>query len=595
MRTMARMARSKRRLTIYIGLLNIVFGLWDALLFPAVILAVNSLFAKGSGREITGFQKQIWDFAESLGFEPAMMPIISILGALSLMALKDFLKIGLFSADLHLRKELNIDLRTQVIRRVIEAKQSYLERFASGDLVRLVLNESESVSKIYTISLTIFGQLVNILLMVAMLFGVSASLTLLVSCTLVTIGLIKLFYSRLIRRVSDRALTQRKTLWKNVDEYCRGVKHIKLAGIATRLLKQFRVTNYAVEKLANWQELTERSESSLINILAILMLATIFVAGHKGIIIGEKLPFATIFSFIVMIQHTLPMIIQFAKNVTLFIQGTPSVDQVHGFLNTPPDYIEDQTGIEKDPLIEKAMELKSVSLDYETRPGILQDVNMVIRKGEKVGIVGRSGSGKSSLVSLFLKLYEPTRGEILIDDTPINEISTNWIRKKTGLVTQDIHLFSLKIHQIISLASEREDMELIQKAARLAHAHDFIMTTPEQYNTTVGDLISKLSGGEQQRLVLSQIIMKDPEIIILDEATSSLDTESEHGIIKNIEEFSKGKTLIMIAHRLSTLKGVDRIYVLDKGRVVEQGTWKELLNSKGVFSSMVKLQEFEQD
>ncbi|MBQ3637712.1 MAG: ATP-binding cassette domain-containing protein, partial [Clostridia bacterium] len=216
--------------------------------------------------------------------------------------------------------------------------------------------------------------------------------------------------------------------------------------------------------------------------------------------------------------------------------------------------------------------------------------NLTVKKGEMIGVVGHSGSGKTTLINLLMRLYDVTDGAILIDDVNIKEISQNALRSQIGVVLQETHLFSGSIRDNIKYAKPLASDEEVIEAAKLANAHDFIVNLPDGYNTMIGEKGYSLSGGERQRVAIARALIHNPKILILDEATAALDTETEKLIQDAINKLAKDRTAFCIAHRLSTLRNADRLIVLDKGHLVEFGTHQELLDKKGFYWRLVMAQ-----
>jgi ATP-binding cassette subfamily B protein len=231
-----------------------------------------------------------------------------------------------------------------------------------------------------------------------------------------------------------------------------------------------------------------------------------------------------------------------------------------------------------------------LSFRYGTRKLVLEDINITIKPGEKIALVGESGSGKTTLVKLLLNLYTWEKGEILIDDHNIKDIQIDVVRDKIAYVPQETFLFSGSIYDNLILGLEHGDMEQVVAAAKMAKAHDFINNLPLRYNTRLEENGANLSGGQRQRLSITRAILKKPDILILDEATSNLDSITEKAIERTIEAYTKDISTIIIAHRLSTIKRCDRIYVMEEGKIIEAGTHKELILTEGRYSEMWKEQ-----
>jgi len=236
------------------------------------------------------------------------------------------------------------------------------------------------------------------------------------------------------------------------------------------------------------------------------------------------------------------------------------------------------------------VEMRDVTFAYHGRDPVLRGFSLGIPPGETVAVVGPTGSGKSTLVKLLLRLYEVGGGSILLDGVDVREIRLRDLRRAIGLVSQDVFLFYGTVRENIAYGSFDATDEQVERAARLAEAHDFIAALPQGYDTVVGERGQKLSGGQRQRLAIARAILKDPPILVLDEATSAVDNETEAAIQRSLRHISKGRTTIAIAHRLSTVRHAQQIYVLDRGRIVERGTHEALLAANGAYAALWRVQ-----
>jgi subfamily B ATP-binding cassette protein MsbA len=241
--------------------------------------------------------------------------------------------------------------------------------------------------------------------------------------------------------------------------------------------------------------------------------------------------------------------------------------------------------------LKQAIYFESVSLTYnpEDRPAI-EDVSIEFKRGQTTAFVGPSGAGKSTIISLLCRFYEPTSGEIYVDDCPLKELNLRDWRQGIAIVTQDVHIFSGTVKDNIAYGRLEATEAEIFDAAKLANAHDFISQLPEGYDTKVGDRGVRLSGGQRQRIALARAIVRDPDILILDEATNALDSISENLIQEALNTLSQNRTVIVIAHRLSTIENADKIIVMEKGRAIEQGNLQHLLELDGLFAKLYHLQ-----
>ena len=239
--------------------------------------------------------------------------------------------------------------------------------------------------------------------------------------------------------------------------------------------------------------------------------------------------------------------------------------------------------------------MKNLNFRYGTRKLVLEDINLKIEKGQKIAFVGESGSGKTTLSKLLLHLYTPETGDILINGNNVEDIQLETLRERIAYIPQETFLFSGSIFENLTLGLDEATMDDIIEASKMAQAHDFINELPLRYETRLEENGTNLSGGQRQRLAIARAMLKKPDILILDEATSNLDAITERALDRTIHEFAKDMTTIFIAHRLSTIKNCDRIYVMDKGKIVEQGTHRELIALGGKYSYLVKQQSLEEN
>ena len=390
-----------------------------------------------------------------------------------------------------------------------------------------------------------------------------------------------------MRKRNIRAWILDRSTQRHLQDVFNGIRVVKAYGNEQKAIDDFEKRT---ARAANQQESNAKLFDTLFPILGfvvhfgsylIMMLGNLWL--FKGAL--DLVTLNQFNSYAAIVYEPLMQITSIPRNISDFIT---SLSKVLEILEEEPEVSDIELPL--DIRIEGDVEIKHVTFGYDSYNPVLKDINVSIKQGEMIGVVGHSGCGKTTLINLIMRLYDVTEGEIVIDDVNIKDISQNALRSQIGVVLQETHLFSGSIRDNIRYAKPHATSEEIITAARMANAHDFIMSLPEGYNTIVGEKGYSLSGGERQRIAIARALIHDPRILILDEATAALDTETEKLIQDAITKVPKGRTTFAIAHRLSTLRNADKLLVLDHGRLAEFGTHAELLELKGIYYKLVMAQ-----
>jgi ATP-binding cassette subfamily B protein len=378
----------------------------------------------------------------------------------------------------------------------------------------------------------------------------------------------------------------------------------KLTGTAAEWLSALRlVRSYAEEGQAETQLLASNREVAksrvrLMNIsssfasfgfASVKVLSLIVIAGGAVLAIYGQISTGAVIAFVAGVPALVNPIQMFAQISDQYFIGQEAYNSIKELVDTP--YVEGWEGEQTAARMHGQISFDGVSFAYEGKErGALHDFNLEIRAGEKVALVGPSGAGKSTIASLILGLYRPVSGTIRIDGVPQADLDMRWFRRQTAIVMQESILLSGTIEENIRFARNGATREEVREAARLAHAEEFILKLPDGYETKIGERGATLSGGQRQRLAIARAVLRNPAILILDEPTSALDFESERLIQDALETLAEGRTVITIAHRVSTVRDVDRVIVLEEGRLVEQGSFDDIARRSAYFSGMVKAQ-----
>ncbi|MGK7958394.1 MAG: ABC transporter ATP-binding protein [Crocosphaera sp.] len=369
-----------------------------------------------------------------------------------------------------------------------------------------------------------------------------------------------------------------------------------LSGITT--IKSFTTERYELHRLREDSEAYRRSNQKAIAFSAafVPLIRLVILAGFTAILlyggmetVEGKLAVGTYSVLVFMTQRLLWPLTRLGQTLDLYQRSMASTNRVMNLLDTPLT-IHSGTIALPTETIKGKIKLENVTFSYQPDYPIIKTLSLEIPAGHRIGVVGSTGSGKSTLVKLLLRLYEIDHGKIILDDINIQDIYLGDLRKAIGLVSQDVFLFHGTVKENIAYGNSDATAHEIIEAAKIAEAHEFIQRLPQGYDTIVGERGQKLSGGQRQRIAIARAILKDPPILILDEATSAVDNETEAAIARSLEKITAQRTTIAIAHRLSTIRHSDCIYVMEFGKIVEQGTHEKLLEKQGIYAGLWQVQ-----
>ena len=424
----------------------------------------------------------------------------------------------------------------------------------------------------------------------AVLFYISPQLTIAILVCIPVIGLILGRISRALKKQSTEAAIKQGESLSILDETLNGLRVIKAFNIESLLKSRFEKTNddllTAKNKISRRRDLA----SPVSEFLGVVVFVGILWFGGQ-LVLGKQIPLApsTFLSYLALFYNIINPVKSLSTSFSNMQKGSAAIMRIEEVLNTPVT-VDDNVNGKKLISFEESVEFSNVSFAYSDAV-ILDNINFTVKKGKTVALVGSSGAGKSTLADLVPRFHDVTGGEVLIDGINIKDYSLHSVRSQMSIVTQEPILFNDTIANNIALGQEGATDEEIIEAAKIANAHDFIIKKEGGYNSNIGDRGSKLSGRERQRLTIARAVLKNPPILILDEATSSLDTESERLVQDAINNMMQNRTSIVIAHRLSTIRHADEIIVLQKGKIVERGSHDELLSQNGFYRKLVEMQE----
>lgn len=484
------------------------------------------------------------------------------------------------------------DIRNEMYDKVLALPLQYYSNERKGDIMSRISNDVMEIEwSILSALEFVFREPFTIVLTLAILIGLSPQLTLTVFIVLPIAGLLIGLLGSSLRRSSAKAQGLMGQLFSNIEETLGGL----------RIIKAFTAESFQTEKFHKLNEtytktmvrvFNKRDASSPVSeVFGALATVIVIYFGGKLVLESENgFSAEDLIGYIAMFSQIIPPAKAFSTAYNNIQKGLASVDRINKILDADVAIFDAKNAVEK-PEFASEVVYQNISFSYGDE-AVLKNINLTIEKGKTVALVGPSGGGKSTLADLLPRFYDVQKGAVLIDGVDLKNIKIQSLRKLIGVVTQESILFNDSIRNNIAFGMpDVSDLD-IERAARIANAHEFIELMPEGYQTSIGDRGSKLSGGQRQRISIARAILKNPPILILDEATSALDTESEKLVQDALTKLMANRTTLVIAHRLSTIQHADEIIVLQRGEIVERGKHAELLTTDGVYKKLYDMQGF---
>lgn len=491
----------------------------------------------------------------------------------------------------HLRVNTIQRMRDEMYSHVIGLNVGFFAGQRKGDIMSRITQDVMVVQYCITNTLQVaFRDPFLIIGFLVLMISISWQLSLFAVVFLPIVGLV---IGRVVKRLRHPAMRSQERMGELVsvlDESLSGIKIIKGYNATGFLVDKFRNINTQLSNLLISMARRQQLASPMSEFMGITAVAIILVFG--GILVGNGLiKGAGFIAFIAAFSQITRPLRSFIDQFANINQGVAAGERIFAMLDSKSE-VEDKADAREFEGLKESIELRDVHFSYDGQRDVIDGVTLKVNKGETIALVGASGGGKSTLSELIPRFYDVKSGEVLFDGVNIKEYKQESLRQKMSIVAQETVLFNDSIEGNILMGRPSATHDEVVEASKVANAHDFIMESPEGYSTNIGDRGSKLSGGQRQRLSIARAVLKNPEILILDEATSALDTESEKLVQDALTNLLKGRTSIVIAHRLSTIYNADRIYVIDKGKVAEEGTHTELLERGGIYAHLIAMQSF---
>lgn len=597
----------------YLGgavLLNILSAIFNVFSFALVIPILNILFkindsvysfipwrTEGMTFKDIAINNAYWfvsDFAGTHGAINALLLLCAVMVVMT--ALKTSCYFGASAVMIPIRTGIVKDIRGRIYNKILSLPIGFFSQERKGDIIARM---SGDVSEVETSITSSIEMLIKDPILIIVYFGILIYTS--PEMMVFTILFVPPFVwvMGVIGKQLKRKSIEAQNLWSDtmsqVEETLSGLRIIKAFNAESKMSRRFEAITESFRKKISRVSTRQVLAHPLSEFLGTLMILVVLCFGGSMIIRGKSffggsfIDAPTFIFFLIILYSVIEPIKELSKAAYGIPKGLASMERINKILDAESPIKESENPISVNGL-EKGISFNGVNFSYSEGKNILSDINLDIQKGKTVAIVGESGAGKSTLVDLIPRFYDVSSGSITVDGKDIRDIAIKDLRNLLGNVNQDPILFNDTIFNNIAFGVDSATEDQVIAAAKIANAHDFIMEKEEGYNTNIGDRGVKLSGGQRQRISIARAILKNPPVLILDEATASLDTESERAVQEALERLMSSRTTIAIAHRLSTIKNADEIVVMNEGRIVERGRHDELLALGGYYRKLHDMQ-----
>ncbi len=533
------------------------------------------------------------DFSQNLigkGTEIDQLKMLCILLITSFLLKNIFYYINNIALSF-VKNNLITDIRNKLFEHLQKMDLSYFNKTKSGEISTIILRDVAAMRVAFTETITrLINEPISLIIFTVMLFIISAKMAFITFLGLPFSAFLIFKLGQSIRRKSKRSSKQIAGVTNILLETVNGIRVVKSFAMEKFEIFRFKVENKKYFHLLFKQDKIQFLTTPTNDLIGVSIGVILLWFGGQEVLIKKTLNPEGFIRFIFFLFGMMQPARKLGGVNAKIQAGIASAERVFSIFDTNSK-INNIKESEKIKSFNSSINFKNVSFQYDKHGDfVLKNINMCINKGETVALVGKSGSGKSTFVDLVLRFYDPNEGEIFFDNKNIKYLNVNSLRSQIGFVNQEIFLFNDSIENNIRYGKQNANKDEIKNAAMLANANEFIDELPNKFKTQIGEKGVRLSGGQRQRISIARAILKDPKILILDEATSSLDSESEFKVQQAIDTLINNRTVIIIAHRLSTIISADKIFVFDNGRIVERGSHEELMKKEGLYKQLFELQ-----
>ena len=584
---------------------NVLYALFGTLSFISLMPMMDVLFGQAKQNYIEPTYTGIWELKKYLsdyssyyltnmtdtygiGYTLGVL-VAGIITIFLLKNLSDYLALFFIT---FLRNGVLKDIRNAMYKKTLDLPLAFFSEKRKGDTIsRIAGDVNEVQSSFLSILELIVKEPLTILFTIIAMFTISVKLTIFVFIFIPISGTVISFIGKKLKKQSTKAQEEQGVFLSIIEETLGGLKVVKGYNSEKYFGKIFQLSTDKFFSLSNTIGNRQNLASPLSEFMGIMVIAVLLWFGGHMVLIEHTLNGAAFITYMGLAYNILTPAKSISKASYNIKRGNAAAERILEILEQENAIINKENAIEKDTF-ESEISIKNINFKYEDEY-VLKDFSLEVKKGQTIALVGQSGSGKSTIANLLTRFYDVNEGEIDIDSVAIKDMNLQSLRGLMGLVTQDSILFNDTIKANISLGKlDATDDEIIE-ALKIANAYEFVKDLPTGIYTNIGDSGNKLSGGQKQRLSIARAVLKNPPIMILDEATSALDTESEKLVQVALENMMQNRTSIVIAHRLSTIQKADKIVVIQKGKIVEQGTHDQLIALNGTYNKLVSMQSFE--